>query len=57
MSPKKVKIVPKDSYKAAFELEVVCWYHSHGAFTFVLLDGSAYVYPDVHIWRVEIAAN
>jgi hypothetical protein len=49
-----VTLVPKDSVGQRLTLKnIVCWYHSHNAFTFVDSEGMSRTYPDVHIWYVE----
>ena len=51
----KIILVPKDSCNNPLVLnDVQCWYHSHGAFTFVKTDGTIRVYPDCQVWRIEI---
>ncbi len=49
----KITIVPKDSVGQQLQYDVLTWYHSHNAFTFVNLDGSSRIYPDAHIWYVK----
>ena len=51
--PHHVNIVPKDSVSQRMGLDVVTWYHSHNAFTFVMMDGKSRTFPDAHIWYVE----
>ena len=49
-----VTIVPKDSVGQRLTLEgVVCWFHSHGAYTFVFDGGKSRTYPESHVWYVE----
>jgi hypothetical protein len=49
-----VEIVPKDSVNQSLTLKnVVTWFHSHGAFTFVMNDKTTRTYPDAHIWYVK----
>ena len=51
--PHHVQIVPKDSVSQKMGLDVVTWFHSHNAFTFVMMNGKSRTYPDAHIWYVE----
>lgn len=49
----RITIVPKDSVNQRLSYEVVTWFHSHGAFSFVMEDGSVRVYPDAHVWYIQ----